>query len=147
MKGSISVWSEKGKGTTFQLVLPITLAIIQSLIVKCAGQNYAIPISSVIESFRIKEGDIEFVNKKEVYNLRGTTLPIVRLEDRFKIKRDKQKENDSLFVVVAKKGERLAGIVVDDLVGEQETVIHPIGKNLVICPALQEQQKLGKIEW
>ncbi len=144
MKGSISVWSEKGKGTTFQLVLPITLAIIQSLIVKCAGQNYAIPISSVIESFRIKEGDIEFVNKKEVYNLRGTTLPIVRLEDRFKIKRDKQKENDSLFVVVAKKGEKLAGIVVDDLVGEQETVIHPIGKKLGNLPGVAGATEIGE---
>lgn len=144
MKGSISVWSEKGKGTTFQLILPITLAIIQSLIVKCAGQNYAIPISSVIESFRIKESDIEFVNKKEVYNLRGTTLPIVRLEERFKIKRDKQKENDSLFVVVAKKGEKSAGIVVDDLVGEQETVIHPIGKKLGNLPGVAGATEIGE---
>jgi len=103
MKGSISVWSEKGKGTTFQLVLPITLAIIQSLIVKCAGQNYAIPISSVIESFRIKEGDIEFVNKKEVYNLRGTTLPIVRLEDRFKLKGISKKRMIAFLLSLQKK--------------------------------------------
>lgn len=144
MKGSISIWSQKGKGTTFQLILPITLAIIQSLIVKCAKNYYAIPISSVIESFRIRESDIEFVNKKEVYNLRGTTLPILRLEKRFQIKREEPKEDDSLFVVVAKKGDKAAGIVVDDLVGEQETVIHPIGKRLGNLPGIAGATEIGE---
>lgn len=145
LKGSISVWTEKGKGTTFQIVLPITLAIIQSLIVKCANQNFAIPISSIIESFKIKESDIEYVNQKEVYNLRGVTLPILRLENRFNLKREGVlKENDILFVVVAKRGDRVAGIVVDDLVGEQETVIHPIGKRLGNLPGVAGATEVGE---
>lgn len=145
LKGSISVWTEKGKGTTFQIILPITLAIIQSLIVKCANQNFAIPISSIIESFKIKESDIEYVDQREVYNLRGITLPILRLESRFDLKRgETKKENDLLFVVVAKRGDRAAGIVVDDLVGEQETVIHPIGKRLGSLPGIAGATEVGE---
>ncbi|MFB3851424.1 MAG: chemotaxis protein CheA [Acidobacteriota bacterium] len=145
LKGSISVWTEKGKGTTFQIILPITLAIIQSLIVKCANQNFAIPISSIIESFKIKESDIEYVDQREVYNLRGITLPILRLESRFDLKRgETKKENDLLFVVVAKRGDRAAGIVVDDLVGEQETVIHPIGKKLGSLPGIAGATEVGE---
>jgi two-component system chemotaxis sensor kinase CheA len=145
LKGSVSVWTEKGKGTTFQIILPITLAIIQSLIVKCANQNFAIPISSIIESFKIKESDIEYVDQKEVYNLRGITLPILRLENRFNLTRgETKKENDLLFVVVAKRGDRAAGIVVDDLVGEQETVIHPIGKKLGSLPGIAGATEVGE---
>ncbi len=145
LKGSVSIWTEKGKGTTFQIVLPITLAIIQSLIVKCANQHFAIPISSIIESFKIKESDIEYVDQKEVYNLRGITLPILRLEKRFDLKgEEEQKENDTLFVVVAKRGDRAAGIVVDDLMGEQETVIHPIGKRLGGLPGIAGATEVGE---
>ena len=145
LKGAISVWTEKGKGTTFQIILPITLAIIQSLIVKCANQNFAIPISSIIESFKIKESDIEYVDQKEVYNLRGVTLPILRLEKRFNLKRkEERKIDDLLFVVVAKRGDKAAGIVVDDLVGEQETVIHPIGKKLGNLPGIAGATEVGE---
>lgn len=145
LKGSISVWTEKGKGTTFQIILPITLAIIQSLIVKCANQSFAIPISSIIESFRIKESDIEYVDQKEVYNLRGITLPILRLEKRFNLKREEERKiDDLLFVVVAKRGDKTAGIVVDDLVGEQETVIHPIGKKLGNLPGIAGATEVGE---
>jgi len=129
LKGSISLWSEPGKGTTFQITLPITLAIIQSLIVSCCGQSYAIPISSVVETFRLTEEEIDWVDQREVFRLRGTTLPLLRLEKRFALTRGAERPSRH-FVVVARRGERNAGIVVDELLGEQETTIHPIGAHL-----------------
>jgi two-component system chemotaxis sensor kinase CheA len=128
LKGSIAVWSEPDRGTTFQVTLPITLAIIQSLIVGCCDQLYAIPISSVVETFRVMEDEIQRVDQREVFNLRGVTLPLLRLEERFKLKRNAPRERGRIFVVVARRGEKVAGIVVDDLLGEQETVVHPLGE-------------------
>ncbi len=129
MKGTIAVWSEPGKGTVFQITLPITLAIIQSLIVGCCGQSFAIPISSVVETFRVGQDEIDWVDQREVFNLRGATLPLLRLEQRFGLRRDGEAPPRH-FVVVAHRGDKAAGIVVDDLLGEQETVIHPIGRSL-----------------
>ncbi len=129
MKGAIAVWSEPGKGAIFQITLPITLAIIQSLIVGCCGQSFAIPISSVVETFRVAQEEIDWVDQREVYNLRGATLPLLRLEQRFGLQREGEAPSRH-FVVVAHRGDKSAGIVVDDLLGEQETVIHPIGRSL-----------------
>jgi len=134
LKGSIAVWSEPDRGTTFQVTLPITLAIIQSLIVGCCGESFAIPISSVVETFRADESEVQRVDQREVFNLRGVTLPLLRLEARFGLTRPSPKEHDRVFVVVARRGEKVAGIVVDDLLGEQETVVHSIG------------QKFGKVQ-
>lgn len=144
LKGSISVWTEKGKGCTFQIILPITLAIIQSLIVRCCEQFFAMPISSIVESFKISPDEIEFVDKKEVYNLRGLTLPIMRLENRFALARSGGQVLDSLFVVVAKRGDKIAGIIVDELEGEQETVIHPIGQKLGHIPGIAGATEIGE---
>jgi len=145
MKGSIGVWSESGKGTTFQIELPITLAIIQSLIVTCAGEFFAIPISSVLESFKTTEEEIQRVDNKEVFNLRGATLPLLRLEERFALS-GKRGDTDSneIFVVVARKGERLVGLVVDELLGEQETVVHPIGSTLGRLPGIAGATEVGE---
>ncbi len=129
MKGAIAVWSEPGKGAVFQITLPITLAIIQSLIVGCCGQSFAIPISSVVETFLVAQEEIDWVDQREVYSLRGATLPLLRLERRFGLKRPGEPPSRH-FVVVAHRGDKSAGIVVDDLLGEQETVIHPIGRSL-----------------
>ncbi len=144
MKGSIGLWSEPGKGTTFQITLPITLAIIQSLIVACAGQSFAIPISSVLETFRTEEDEIQLVDQREVFNLRGVTLPLLRLEDRFRLKRPAARASDRVFVVVARRGEKAAGIVVDELLGEQETVVHPIGQRLGRVPGVAGATEVGE---
>lgn len=144
MKGSIAVWSEPGRGTTFQITLPITLAIIQSLIVGCCDQSFAIPISSVLETFRTREGEIQRVDQREVFNLRGVTLPLMRLEERFNLPRVTPKEHDRLFVVVARRGEKAAGVVVDELLGEQETVVHPIGQKLGRVPGVAGATEVGE---
>ncbi len=144
MKGSIAVWSEPARGTTFQITLPITLAIIQSLLVGCCDQAFAIPISSVLETFRTTEKEIQRVDQREVFNLRGVTLPLMRLEERFNLARRTPKEHDRLFVVVARRGEKAAGVVVDDLLGEQETVVHPIGQKLGRVPGVAGATEVGE---
>ena len=144
MKGSIALWSEPGRGTAFQITLPITLAIIQSLIVGCCDQSFAIPISSVLETFRTSEPDIQLVDQREVFDLRGVTLPLLRLEERFGLKRSAPKDSDRIFVVVARRGEKVAGIVVDELLGEQETVVHPIGEKLGRVPGVAGATEVGE---
>jgi two-component system chemotaxis sensor kinase CheA len=144
LKGSIAVWSEPARGTTFQVTLPITLAIIQSLIVGCCDQSFAIPISSVVETFRAMEEEIQRVDQREVFNLRGVTLPLLRLEERFGLKRAAAREHGRLFVVVARRGEKVAGIVVDDLLGEQETVVHPIGDKFGKVPGVAGATEVGE---
>ncbi len=144
LKGSIALWSEPGKGTTFQITLPITLAIIQSLIVRCCDQSFAIPISSVLETFRTSEAEVQRVDQKEVYNLRGVTLPLLRLEDRFRLTRAEERKGDRIYVVVARRGEKAAGIVVDELAGEQETVVHPIGQSLGAVPGVAGATEMGE---
>lgn len=144
LKGSIAVWSEPDRGTTFQVTLPITLAIIQSLIVGCCGQIYAIPISSVVETFRAMEEEVQRVDQREVFNLRGVTLPLLRLEERFKLQRTSPREQGRLFVVVARRGEKVAGIVVDELLGEQETVVHPLGERFCKVPGVAGATEVGE---
>lgn len=144
MKGSIAVWSEPGRGTTFQITLPITLAIIQSLIVRTCGQTFAIPISSVLETLRTFESEIQLVDQREVFHLRGTTLPLLRLEERFRLTRTEPRESERVFIVVARRGDKAAGILVDDMVGEQETVVHPIGKTFGSLPGLAGATEVGE---
>ncbi len=144
LKGSIVVWSEPARGTTFQVTLPITLAIIQSLIVGCCDQIYAIPISSVVETFRVMEEEIQRVDQREVFNLRGVTLPLLRLEERFNLRRTLPREQGRLFVVVARRGEKVAGIVVDELLGEQETVVHPLGERFGKVPGVAGATEVGE---
>lgn len=144
MKGSIAVWSEEGLGTTFQITLPITLAIIQSLIVRSCGQTFAIPISSVMETLRTFESEIQLVDQREVFHLRGATLPLLRLEERFRLVRTEPRESERVFIVVARRGDKAAGILVDDMVGEQETVVHPIGKTFGNLPGLAGATEVGE---
>ncbi len=84
------------------------------------------------------------MDQKEVYNLRGITLPIMRLENRFALKRNDGRALSSLFVVVAKRGDKVAGIIVDELEGEQETVIHPIGQKLGHIPGIAGATETGE---
>jgi two-component system chemotaxis sensor kinase CheA len=84
------------------------------------------------------------VDQKEVYNLRGVTLPLLRLEDRFHLTRAEERKGDRIYVVVARRGEKAAGIVVDELAGEQETVVHPIGQSLGAVPGVAGATEMGE---
>ena len=116
-----------GQGTTFTIRLPLTLAIIQSLMVIIGDEKYAIPLGSIdtIEDIPIEK--IKKVEKKEVVNLRGSVIPLVRMADILEVPVKKPEKNTVTMVVVA-KGEKKAGLIVDDLIGQLEIVIKSIGK-------------------
>ncbi|MDD4568961.1 MAG: chemotaxis protein CheA [Tepidanaerobacteraceae bacterium] len=127
--GSIEIKNKQDVGTTFLIRLPLTLAIIQALMVMVGEEKYAIPLSAIKETVIISVGEIKKVQKSEVTVLRGNVVPIVRLNRVLDIKRQK---NDplNLTLVIVRKGEKDVGLVVDDLIGQQEIVIKTLGSLL-----------------
>ena len=124
--GDIEAKTMLGKGTNFIIRLPLTLAIIQSLMVKISSEKYALPLGNIKIVENIAKTEIKKINGKEVLNLRGDVIPIIRLDEVLDCPEGDVK--DQLLVVVIKKGERYAGMVVDELIGQQEIVIKSIGK-------------------
>jgi len=146
LKGSIEVISTIGEGTTFRIMLPITLAIIQALIVRASGQQFAIPLTSIEESLRIQAREIVTVEAREVLALRDLTLPLVRLADAFSLGNHDESPDRKLFVVVTRSGEKLAGIVVDGIIRQHEIVIKSIGERLKGTPGIAGATEVGKGE-
>jgi two-component system chemotaxis sensor kinase CheA len=146
LKGSIEVISTVGQGTTFRIMLPITLAIIQALIVQAADQQFAIPLTSVEESLRIHAREIRTVEAREVLALRDVTLPLVRFADAFSLKTAEDSPDTKLFVVVTRSGEKLAGVVVNAIVGQQEIVLKSIGERLKSTPGIAGATEIGQGE-
>ncbi len=147
LKGSIDILSVPGEGTTFRIMLPITLAIIQALVVRAAGEQFAIPLTSVEESLRIYSRDIRTVERREVFTLRDFTLPLLRLADAFRLDGDRDEGPDAKwFVVVTRSGEKVAGILVDALVRQQEVVIKSIGERLKTIPGIAGATEVGEGE-
>lgn len=131
LRGTISVESEIGKGSTFVLRLPLTLAIISGMIVKAFEQTLVIPLHSVIEVLRVNNDQIETIRGKEVINLRDSILPIVGLDELLEHNTNgKDKSKDWQYIVEVGIAEKRFGIKVDDLVGQQEIVIKSLGDYL-----------------
>ncbi|MGK2855619.1 MAG: chemotaxis protein CheA [Thermoanaerobaculia bacterium] len=148
LKGSIDIVSEIGKGSTFRIMLPITLAIIQALVVRAGDENFAIPLTSVEESLRIRAREISTVERREVFTLRNFALPLLRLSDAFQVRdgRDTSSPDTKWFVVVTRAGERMVGILVDALVRQQEIVIKSIGDRLKSIPGIAGATEIGENE-
>jgi two-component system chemotaxis sensor kinase CheA len=146
LKGSIEVLSEVGVGTTFRIMLPITLAIIQALVVRAGGEQYAIPLTSVDESLRIHGRDIKTVERREVFNLREMTIPLLRLADAFGNVSSEQSDDRKWFVVVTRSGDKSVGLLVDGLVRQQEIVIKSIGQRLKTVPGIAGATEIGEGE-
>jgi two-component system chemotaxis sensor kinase CheA len=147
LKGSIDVVSVPGEGSTFRIILPITLAIIQALIVRAGGEEFAIPLTSVEESLRIYSRDIRTVERREVFTLRDFTLPLLRLADAFGLADDHDHGADTKwFVVITRAGEKTVGILVDALVRQQEIVIKSIGERLKSTPGVAGATEIGESE-
>ena len=125
--GDVEVRTQLGEGTTFIVRLPLTLAIIQALMVEIRDEKYAIALGSISNIESIPVNEIKYVQAQEVIHLRGAVIPLIRLDQVLDME-EKQEEPENLTVVIVKKGDSLAGLVVDNLIGRQEIVIKSLGK-------------------
>ncbi len=125
--GDVEVKTKLGEGSTFIVRLPLTLAIIQALMVLVGGEKYAIALGNIQTIEDIPLSEIRLVENKEVIQLRGSVIPIIRLSDMLDAPVI-DRGNENLIIVVVKKGDSLAGLVVDELMGQQEVVIKSLGK-------------------
>ena len=125
--GDVEVRTQLGEGTTFIVRLPLTLAIIQALMVEIRDEKYAIALGSISNIESIPVNEIKYVQAQEVIHLRGAVIPLIRLDQVLDME-EKQEEPENLTVVIVQKGDSLAGLVVDNLIGQQEIVIKSLGK-------------------
>lgn len=142
LSGEVEVKSKLGEGSTWIIRLPLTLAIIQALMVIVGGEKYAISLGSIQTIEDISPSDIKLVQNNEVIHLRGTVIPIIRLNQELDIESSKSAD-DNMIVVIVKKGEKLAGLIVDELIGQQEIVIKSLGKYISKCKIISGATILG----
>lgn len=140
--GDVEVKTKYGEGSTFSIRLPLTLAIIQALMVKLGGEKYAISLGSIETIEDIPVSDIKYVHAKEVIHLRGNVIPLIRLRDLLDVPGEPE-ESENITVVVVRKGDKQAGLVVDSLIGQMEIVIKSLGKYIRINKMISGATILG----
>lgn len=142
LSGEVEVKTKLGEGSTWIIRLPLTLAIIQALMVEVGGEKYAISLGSIQTIEDIEPTEIRYVEAKEVINLRGTVIPLIRMNEVLEIESTKSPD-ENLLVIIVKKGDSLAGLVVDELMGQQEIVIKSLGKYINKCKVISGATILG----
>lgn len=140
--GDVDVKTKYGEGSTFSIRLPLTLAIIQALMVKLGDEKYAISLGSIETIEDIPISEIKYVHAKEVIHLRGNVIPLIRLRDLLDVPGEPE-EADNITVVVVRKGDKQAGLVVDSLIGQMEIVIKSLGKYIRINKMISGATILG----
>ncbi len=144
--GSVDVESERGHGTQVKLLLPLTLAVVDSLLIFDNRQKYAIPLEAVKETIEIRESELQILKQKEAINLRGDIIGVSRLSSLLGIDSVKTDEDRVLSVVFLQAGSRVIGIVVDDLLNQQEIVVKPLQRYLANIPGISSSTILGNGE-
>lgn len=142
LSGEIETKTKLGEGSTFIVRLPLTLAIIQALMVVVGGEKYAISLGAVQTIESIEPSEVRTVQGKEVIHLRGKVIPLVRLNQVLDVE-STRRPDEEMTVLIAKKGDRLAGLVVDDLLGQMEIVIKSMGKFIGKCKLISGATILG----
>ncbi len=142
LNGEVEVKSKLGVGSTWTIRLPLTLAIIQALMVEVGGEKYAISLGSIQTIEDISAKDVKLVQAKEVIQIRDLVIPLIRLSKILDIESEKDPE-ENLVVVIVKKGDKQAGLVVDELIGQQEIVIKSLGKYISKCKIISGATVLG----
>jgi len=144
LNGTVEVDSELTKGSKFTIRLPLTLAIIQALMVNLAEEKYALPLNNIKEITTIEKASISMVQNQEVVLYRNKTLPIIRLSDVLEVPYNEEpEEKNEMIVVIVRKGELEAGLVVDSLIGQQEIVIKSLGRYLTGAKTIAGATILG----
>ncbi|MCY1068639.1 chemotaxis protein CheA [Nannocystis sp. RBIL2] len=145
LSGMIDVTTDLGRGTTFSITLPVTLAIIQALVIQSAGHTFCIPLNSVLESIMVETREIGTVEGHEVITLGGRTLPLLQLSRLFGLKplHKNYRDPNRLYVVVVGLAQHRVGLVVDELLGQQDVVIKPLGSAVRNVPGIAGATELG----
>lgn len=141
LNGQVSIVSSLGSGTRMTIKLPLTLAIIQGLLVRVGTEIYAIPITSVLDSHRIRPEEIKRIDNYEVFNVREDVISLIRLNQLFGIKSDETRKYH--FVVIVGSGDKKMGLMVDSLIGEEDVVIKPLRDKYTNSPGIAGATILG----
>jgi two-component system chemotaxis sensor kinase CheA len=140
LSGIIDIQSERLRGTTFTLTLPLTLAILRALVVSVSHRTFALPLNSVLEILSVRDADLRTVERREVFSLRGQTIPFVRLAQVFGLPSQRL---DRHYVVLVGLAQQRVGLAVDDLLGQQDIVTKPLGGRLNDVPGIAGATDLG----
>ena len=148
LSGEVEVKNRFGEGSSWIIRLPLTLAIIQALMVVIGDEKYAIALGSIQTIEDVLPEDIKLVQAKEVIHIRGTVIPIIRMDKVLEIpsRENDDKKNKNLTVIIVKKGDKQAGLVVDELIGQQEVVIKSMGKYIKVPKMISGATILGNGE-
>lgn len=142
--GSVMINTSKGSGSTISLWLPFTLAIIDAMMTAIGGQMYAVPMSVVIESHKFEPGEVRLIRSREVVQLRGEVLPLLRMRKFFEI--EATSDEGGINALIVQSRERRAAIAVDELVGHQQIVVKSFDRRLRKVRGLQGGTVLGSGE-
>ena len=130
--GTVSVNSQEHVGTQFIIQLPLTLSIISVMLVKVQEETYAIPLSSIIETAIIRQSDIRYAHEQPVFDYRGNVVPLLYLEKIFDVPKVNE-QDEFLSTIIIRKGDKLAGLIVDSFIGQEDIVLKSLGKLLNKC--------------
>ncbi|RNA69574.1 chemotaxis protein CheA [Alteribacter keqinensis] len=128
--GNVTISSKKDEGTTFSVQLPLTLSIISVMLVEVEKEKYAIPLSSIIETAIIKKSDILRAHNQEVIDFRGRVVPLIDLKKIFNVPKEPGQADEHYSIVVVRKGDKMAALIVDTFIGQQEIVLKALGHYL-----------------
>ncbi len=143
LNGTVNVISEKNSGTRFTIKLPLTLAIIQGLLIRVGQEVYSIPITSVIESHRVRSEEINRIDNYEVFNVRDEVVSLLRLNRLFGIPASENGEEGYYYIVIVGTADKKVGLMVDSLIGEEDVVIKPLKDEFTNSPGIAGASILG----
>jgi two-component system chemotaxis sensor kinase CheA len=141
--GHVNIESKPGIGTKFSVQLPLTLSIIGAMLIRVSEEKYAIPLSSIVETAIIESSRIRKVHGKSLIDFRNTVIPVIAIDELLDCKRNKKQVKTEHEIVIVRKGDKLAALIVDELIGQQEIVLKTLGKYLVDLFAISGATILG----
>ncbi len=141
--GHVNIESKPGLGTKFSVQLPLTLSIIGAMLIRVSEEKYAIPLSSIVETAIIEKSRIRKVHGKMMIDFRNTVIPVIALDDLLNCTRNEEEVKNEHEIVIVRKGDKLAALIVDELIGQQEIVLKTLGKYLTDLFAISGATILG----